>query len=278
MSPVKFAWDLSVYFMYLGFEGLLENSPKLLIMWELLEGISETRFLCYVVSLPEEINHLTNVFLLQMLALDLFVRLWPVTENGFIGTNFTSFAGSELFGILSCTADSGRWVCVWIRMNQDQFLEWSGQISFCLAFLGLADIIQSEADTPFCTDPVSCGGVRGHSGSVMGFISAKWSPGWFSQSLLYCALWCGWKPQQMLSSQKLCLAFPMCTVVQPWWILIASLERWSRLWLPDSSVSNPLSVCVSFMVKLWWKCSISWLPLQSEEVSSFLCYPFVFVG
>lgn len=142
-------------------------------MWELLEDICETRFLCYVVSLPEGINHLTNVFLLQMPALDLLVRLWPVTENEFIGTNFTSFAGSELFGTLICTADSGRWVCVWIRMNQDQFLEWSGQISFCLASFGLGEIIQSEADTPFSTDPESWGGVRGHLGSVMDFISAK---------------------------------------------------------------------------------------------------------
>lgn len=66
-------------------------------------GRCETRFLCYVVSLPEGINHLTNVFLLQMLALDLLLCLWPVTENGFIGTNFTSFAGSELFDTLSWT-------------------------------------------------------------------------------------------------------------------------------------------------------------------------------
>lgn len=72
-------------------------------------------------------------------------------------------------------------------MNQVQFLLWSGQISFCLASLGLAEIIQSEADMPFCTDPKSWGGVWGHSSSVMDFISAKWSLGWFSQGLLCCA-------------------------------------------------------------------------------------------
>lgn len=112
--------------------------------------------------------------------------LWPVTGSGFIGTNFTSFAGSELLGTLSCTSDSGRWVCVWIRMNQ--LLGWSGQVSFCLASLGLAEIIQSESDTPFCTVPESRGHVRGHLGSVMDFISAKWSLSWFSQGLLYCSL------------------------------------------------------------------------------------------
>lgn len=144
----------------------------------------ETRFLCYVISLPEGINHLTNVYLLRMLPSDLFMSVtcyWKWVYR------FTSLAGSQLFGTLSCTADSGRWVCVWIRMNQDQLLGWSGQISFCLASLGLAEIIQSEADVPFCTDPESWDGVRGHSGSVMDFISAKWSLGWFSQGLLYCA-------------------------------------------------------------------------------------------
>lgn len=34
-------------------------------------------------------------------------------------------------------------------MNQDQLLGWSGQISFCLASLGSAEIIQSEVDMPY---------------------------------------------------------------------------------------------------------------------------------
>lgn len=49
VSPKKFAWDLSVYFMSLAFEELLENWPELLTMQERLEGICETIFLCPVV-------------------------------------------------------------------------------------------------------------------------------------------------------------------------------------------------------------------------------------
>lgn len=168
-------------------------------------------------------------------------------------------------------------------MNQDQLLGCSGQVSFCLASLELAEIIQSESDMPFCTDPESQGHVRGHSGSVMDFISAEWSLGWFSQGLLYC-------PSDILVWLKTSLATPELPTTHAFFMeskssfpnvyCCATLMTFTSFTqeVTECDCQIPLFpthwVCVGpLWWKLWLKCSISWLPLQSEEVSSFLCYP-----